>query len=400
MAERRKKIEAGDQGTEAAARKPRSRKVRTEPAVNEATSAPEAGDGKVEDRGNRESRPQERGAESASGGGYEARIGCVERPAASTTPDATAGPDESRNRPTLNDSDAPRPPGPAPSPDGPRALLPGELYQRQDQWWWRVQLPGEDKATARPLKTNGEETPAEGRGDACVARTAAEQIALALWEHAVEEKATRRIRLESTEKIERLKAQFLDKVRHFTELVETANAKLETEQRARAEAEAKLAQMARTVEPMTGGPPALGGHPEHVGPSPSGVIPFDRQPGVAVPPMEQAEPEMPMPPVPHPPIAPLSTPTPDPPAAIAPVPPSVPAPTPCERIPIHAGPAEPREPVVARVVAPLPAAVETGLCECCGATGVAVTHLTRIDSGQLLCPRCLTVLRAEAARFE
>ncbi len=342
MAERRKKIETGDQGTEAAAKKPRSRKVRTEPAVNEAVPPPA------------QSRPEEQAPQD--------------------TPQAQD-----------------------PVSGGPRALLPGELYRRQDQWWWRVQLPGEDKAAARPLKTNGEETPADGRGDVCVARTAAEKIALAMWEHAIEENAARRIRLESTEKIERLKAQFLDKVRHFTELVETANGKVEAEQRARAEAEAKLAQMVQATGPMTGGTPALGGHPEHVGPSPSGVNPFDRQPGAAVPPIEQAGPETPIP-IPHPPIAPLPTLTPDLPAAIAPVPTSVQAPSPCERIPVHANPVEQTDPVVAPATVPLPAFVETGMCECCGATGVAMTHLTHIDSGQLLCPRCLAALRAEATR--
>ncbi len=307
VAERRKKTKVGDKGKEAAAKKPRSRKARVEGPGSEVVSAP------AEDR-----------------------------------------PEEQARTDTLK--------SPNPASGGPRAPLPGELYRRQDQWWWRVQLPGEDKATARTLKTNGEETPADGQ-------EAAQKIALALWEHAIEEDATRRLRLESTEKIERLKAQFLDKVRHFTELVETANAKVEAEQRARAEVEAKLAQMLQAAGPRTGRTPALGGHPEQVGPSPSGVIPFDRQPGTSVPPMEQAEPEMPTP-VPHPPIAPT---------------------------PAHIVAQSGLSGVVTHIVAPLPP-LETRMCECCGATGVAMTHLTRIDSGQLLCPRCLAALRAEAAR--
>lgn len=33
--------------------------------------------------------------------------------------------------------------------------LPGSLYQRNRRWWWKVQLPGEDKPKARPLKPIG-----------------------------------------------------------------------------------------------------------------------------------------------------------------------------------------------------------------------------------------------------
>jgi len=29
--------------------------------------------------------------------------------------------------------------------------LPGSLYQRNNRWWWKVQLPGETKPAARPL---------------------------------------------------------------------------------------------------------------------------------------------------------------------------------------------------------------------------------------------------------
>ncbi|MHC4374114.1 MAG: hypothetical protein ACYSTO_08035, partial [Planctomycetota bacterium] len=33
--------------------------------------------------------------------------------------------------------------------------LPGSLYQRNRRWWWKVQLPGENKPKARPLKPVG-----------------------------------------------------------------------------------------------------------------------------------------------------------------------------------------------------------------------------------------------------
>ena len=215
---------------------------------------------------------------------------------------------------------------PAPAQDssleGPRIALPGEFYQRADRWWWRVRLPGEDKAKARPLKLDG--------GKAAADRETAEKIAFEMWEHAVQENAIRQIRLESTEKIERLKAQFLDKVRYFTELVETANAKIEAETKAKAEAETKLAQMAQGGAPKA---PDSGPKTENQG------LPAPQSNG-QVGGIESATP-----PASNPPL-------------------------------------------------------EVGACECCAATGVALASLKRIDSGQLLCPRCLAALRVDAVRIE
>lgn len=39
------------------------------------------------------------------------------------------------------------------------------------------------------------------------------------------------------------------------------------------------------------------------------------------------------------------------------------------------------------------ASIITASCECCGEGGIEVSHLVRIDSGQLLCPDCLKALR-------
>ena len=33
--------------------------------------------------------------------------------------------------------------------------LPGSLYQRNGRWWWKAQLPGDEKIKARPLKPIG-----------------------------------------------------------------------------------------------------------------------------------------------------------------------------------------------------------------------------------------------------
>ena len=35
------------------------------------------------------------------------------------------------------------------------ADLPGTIYLNKNRWWWKVQLPGEDKIKARPLKPIG-----------------------------------------------------------------------------------------------------------------------------------------------------------------------------------------------------------------------------------------------------
>lgn len=43
---------------------------------------------------------------------------------------------------------------------------------------------------------------------------------------------------------------------------------------------------------------------------------------------------------------------------------------------------------------------ETGCCGCCGASDVPTTQLQMIDSGQLLCPTCLSQLKAAARATE
>jgi len=267
---------------------------------------------------------------------------------------------KTRPEPNSNEPPAPQQDGrlegqsqgePAPaqnsSPEGPRIALPGAFYQRTGRWWWRVQLPGEDKAKARPLKLDGEKT-------ATADRETAGKIAFEMWEHAAQENAVRQIQWESTEKIERLKAQFLDKVRHFTELVETANAKIEAETKARAEVEAKLAQMAQGPEPQvvdnepkaqdSSQFPVLSSQLRAVGSLAANcqlstetfALQSDAQAGQ----LESA-----IPPTLNPPL-------------------------------------------------------EVGACECWGAIDVALANLKRIDSGQLLCPHCLAALRADVVRIE
>ncbi|MCX5645799.1 MAG: hypothetical protein NTZ17_14150 [Phycisphaerae bacterium] len=258
-------------------------------------------------------------------------------------PNGIRDPDSGAARCGLSGQDAtdtastPQEPGQAP-----QAPLPGEFYQRAGRWWWHVKLPGEDKAKARPLKAEGAKAAAEDR-------RSAEKIAFEMWEHALQDDAARQTKMENTEKIERLKAQFLDKVRHFTELVETANAKIQAEAKARAEAEAKLAQITQAAGPKTqdGEQKAKEVEP----PAPQATPPIRE--------VETAPPEV---------VSPAVTATP-----------------PLQRAPESEMP---------------PPAIQTGVCDCCGATGIAAACLMSIDSGQSLCPRCLTALRSDIARLD
>jgi len=113
--------------------------------------------------------------------------------------------------------------------------LPGRLYQRGNRWWWQVKLPGDDRTRARPL----------GDGVAADDLEGARSAALELWERALTQAAAARARSEADQTIAKLKAQFLQKVRDFSQVVETTRARLEAETQARAEAESRLRTLAR-----------------------------------------------------------------------------------------------------------------------------------------------------------
>ena len=114
-------------------------------------------------------------------------------------PDGHGGQDETDTLSTSSMMSTPSTPSTPPEPGPvPTAPLPGEFYQRAGRWWWRGKLPGESKAKARPLKPQGAKAAAEHR-------QIAEKVAFEMWEHALQDDAARQIKLESTEKIERLK---------------------------------------------------------------------------------------------------------------------------------------------------------------------------------------------------
>ncbi|MBN1360406.1 MAG: hypothetical protein JW993_07435 [Sedimentisphaerales bacterium] len=114
--------------------------------------------------------------------------------------------------------------------------LPGTLSRRGDGWWWEVKLPGETEPQARPLQPNDADAPAQDLD-------AAKAVALEMWQRSLAASVERRVKSETSETIARLKARFLEKVRDFSQVVETTKARLEAETQARAEAEAKLAEI-------------------------------------------------------------------------------------------------------------------------------------------------------------
>ncbi len=231
-----------------------------------------------------------------------------------------------------------------------KASLPGELYERSGQWWWRTRLPGEDKAKARVLRTA--ET-----GEAACDRNAAERIAVQMWEQAVRESQTRQITRECTEKVERLKAQFLDKVRQLTVIVESANARAQAEMQARVEVEAKLHAIVQTAGQKT----TAASPPQTRDPMPQQTMPSESRPHAADPALCGAPSDDARRGIAQPKNAADSTPA---------------APDDCDSPP------------------------QTGICECCGVPEVPVADLETIDSGQLLCPDCLAALRADVSRIE
>lgn len=254
-----------------------------------------------------------------------------------------------------------------------RAILPGDLYEQAGQWWWRTRLPGEEEDRPRPLKSP--ET-----GQAVTDRDAAEKAAVELWGQAAARHGARQITMDCTQKVERLKAQFLDKVRQLTEIVEAAKAKAQAEAKAREEIEARLNAMIQAAQQEAAAPaPAEPPLPAQV-PEPAATV--------AVPPspVERVEPI-------EPPADPKAV------AVARPLPNEVEAPRPTW--------SEAAEILCTPEPEPLPLAVpshdvvpQTGICECCGAVEVPVSDLEAIDSGQLLCPDCIAALHIDIARIE
>lgn len=120
----------------------------------------------------------------------------------------------------------------------PRATLPGEMYQENGRWWWKVRLPGEPRVRARALKP-------EGARFAAKSRKVAERVACEMWFLAiradVEARVQAELKSETEQKIAKAKAKAADAIskaeaecRQKTEAFEKALA--EAERRGKVEA--------------------------------------------------------------------------------------------------------------------------------------------------------------------
>lgn len=214
-----------------------------------------------------------------------------------------------------------------------KATLPGDMYQRAGRWWWRVKLPGEHRPRARALKTPGAKAASRDLEEA-------QTLAVTMWEQAIRQEESRRVTLEYEQKVERLKARFLDKVQSLTEIVRGASAKAEAEVQARAEIKARLDTLMQAAERKAAAP---------VEERRTAQIDTDER--------EPTRTEV--------------------------------------SVAVDASPCSSASAIEDRDLPP-----QTGTCGCCGAENVPAADLKDIDSGQRLCPPCLKALHYDISRIE
>ena len=91
----------------------------------------------------------------------------------------------------------------------PKVALPGEMYQKNGRWWWKVRLPGEPRVRERALKPDGALV-------ATKTRKVAEEVACEKWRLAIEADAAARARAElkaeTGQKIAKARAKAADAV--------------------------------------------------------------------------------------------------------------------------------------------------------------------------------------------
>ncbi len=68
--------------------------------------------------------------------------------------------------------------------------LPGTFFCRNQRWWWRVRLPGEDRVKSRSLRPDGAQWGTKRRKEA-------ETVAFDLWQQALIAETEARVRLDT-----------------------------------------------------------------------------------------------------------------------------------------------------------------------------------------------------------
>ena len=248
--------------------------------------------------------------------------------------------------------------------------LPGDLYQKNNRWWWKVKLPGKRRLKERGLKPKGARFATTDRAEG-------EAIAVAMWESAIRKevqaearakarakadaaaKELARLESEAAETVARMKSKVVEmignakaecerKVQLSDEAVAQAREalKAESERRAQAEELAKAEAERRVrAEELAQAESERRAQAEELA-----SMEADRR--------IQAE----------------------------------------ERATVEMEPTGPDEPgqaaeAEAKLEEVLGGAGGTGTCDCCGKADVPADELSVIDSGQFLCAECLAALR-------
>jgi DNA repair exonuclease SbcCD ATPase subunit len=262
-----------------------------------------------------------------------------------------------------------------------RVTLPGSLYQKNGRWWWKVELPGEEKPKARGLKPAGSRSATKDQQQA-------EEIAREMWRFAIEaqaearltanatarvEKAGEKVRAEAADAIAAVQAEFEQKIKRYERALARAEKKARAQEEGRLRAEAvfkaqteeaeecyarDIAKISKTIEQ------AKAELMERDKAYKEALAEAEEKVRFETRARQEAESE-----------------------------------ARAERtLRIEAEQrAESEAQARAEAEAKLKKALEdiprTGTCECCGRKDVPENELAKIDSGQKLCPDCLRLLR-------
>ena len=138
----------------------------------------------------------------------------------------------------------------------PRMALPGEMYQKNGRWWWKVRLPGEPRVRARALKPNGARF-------APKTRKVAEEVACERWRLSIEDETEARVKSEIQAKadqvvakartkdadaIAKVKAECHEQLEASAQALARAHEKTRAEAVKRTSAEAKLIAQSEQAE--------------------------------------------------------------------------------------------------------------------------------------------------------
>jgi len=251
-----------------------------------------------------------------------------------------------------------------------RVGLPGDLYQKNNRWWWKAKLPGETRLKERSLKPAGARYATTDRAEG-------EAIALEIWESAIRReveaearakartkanaaaKEMARVESEAAETVARMKAQVTDmiakakaefekKLQLADEAVALARQELEAESELRVQAE----ETARTEAARRAQAEELAQAESERRTQAKEAARMEADQSI-----QAEEPET------------------------------------LEIEPIEHDESEQVAQAEAKLEEVLGAEKGTGTCDCCGKTDVPADELSLIDSGQFLCAECLAALR-------